>query len=319
MTTSRKVGVILKGGLGNQLFQIAAGIYASNGHSFEIYSKFTNPRETLGICDAFYFDWPDGVVENAIPSSRFEKKLLAMSLSTSIVINKTLRQTLLYRTISCINALFFSVKFRKPTKIISGEGTGFSPIKLSPGNNLLNGYFQAHQYPVNPIANSRLHEIRIKSPSVTLESWIQKAKSEKPVIVHLRLGDYRQEYGIGVLPKDYYQKALAHLADKGKSKNIWIFTNEPESVNEFFTLDPSYEVRVLGNFGLNPAETLELMRFGSAYVIANSTYSWWGAFLAYDSECIRIMPKPWFQLLPSPRGINPKNWIEIDYLSKENE
>jgi hypothetical protein len=318
VTTSRRVGVLLKGGLGNQLFQIAAGIYASQDQSFEIYSKFTNPRETLGICDAFYFDWPDGVIENAIPSSRFEKKLLAMSLSTSIVINKTILQNLLHRTIFWINALFFSVKFRKPTKIISGEGTGFSPIKLSRGNNLLNGYFQAHQYPINSIAISRLREIRIKSPSVNLEAWIQKAKKEKPVFVHLRLGDYKQEYGIGVLPKDYYQKALAHLTDKGKSKNIWIFTNEPESVNEFITPDPSFEVRVLGNIGLNPAETLELMRFGTAYVIANSTYSWWGAFLAYDSECIRIMPKPWFQLLPSPRGINPKNWIEIEYFLEED-
>ena len=217
-----------------------------------------------------------------------------------------------------VNRIFFSAKFRERTKIISGEGTGFSPIKLSPGKNLLNGYFQAHQYPVDSIVNSRIHEIRIKSPSVTLESWIQKAKSEKPIMVHLRLGDYKQEFGIGVLPKDYYEKALGQLTDKNKSRNLWVFTNEPESVNDFFISDSTYEVKVLGDIGLNPAETLELMRFGSAYVIANSTYSWWGAFLAYDGACTRIMPKPWFQLLPSPRGIYPKNWIEIEYFLEED-
>jgi hypothetical protein len=87
-----------------------------------------------------------------------------------------------------------------------------------------------------------------------------------------------------------------------------------ESVNEFISLPPTFNVSVIGENGLNPAETLELMRHGSAYVIANSTFSWWAAFLSYQSGCTKIMPAPWFQNMPSPIGIKPQDWIEIEFL-----
>jgi hypothetical protein len=219
---------------------------------------------------------------------------------------------------SLINTTYFSICFRERVKVISGEGSGFCQINLISGRNLLNGYFQAHQFAFDPAVNSKLQEIRIESYSPMLENWIEQALTEKPVIVHLRLGDYKNEYGIGLLPGSYYQEALSQLAGKVESKNLWIFTNEPESVGEFIQPGPHFDIRVVGDIGLNPAETLELMRFGSAYVIANSTFSWWGAFLAYDKECLKIMPKPWFRHLPSPKGIKPKNWIELEYLPKEN-
>jgi len=319
MTSSHKVGVLLKGGLGNQLFQIAAALYASEGSPIEIFNNYTLPRKTNGLCDALYFKIPNEVIHNSKPSSRIEKKLLSMSLSRALLSRVHNRDLILSRLITLINSLFFSIKFKERTSVISGEGTGFCQIRLVAGRNLLNGYFQAHQFAFEPTVSKKLQEIRLTSYSSALDSWIKKAKNDKPVIVHLRLGDYKVEYGIGVLPGAYYQDALSQLAEKVGSKNLWVFTNEPESVEAFVEPHPFFDMKVVGDIGLNPAETLELMRFGSAYVIANSTFSWWGAFLAYDRDCIKIMPKPWFQQLPSPSGINPKNWIEIEYLSKENE
>jgi hypothetical protein len=119
-----------------------------------------------------------------------------------------------------------------------------------------------------------------------------------------------------VLTPAYYKTALQELESKSASKNIWIFTDELESVNEFISLPPTFNVSVIGENGLNPAETLELMRHGSAYVIANSTFSWWAAFLSYQSGCTKIMPAPWFQNMPSPIGIKPQDWIEIEFLKQ---
>lgn len=313
----KKVAVLLKGGLGNQLFQIAAGLYASKSASIEIFCKFTIPRETYGKTDALYFKWPEGVIQNTTPSSRLEKKLLALSLTQALSIRKVNRYFYMNRFIAVLNSLYFSIKFKERTHVISGEETGFTEIYLRPGRNLLNGYFQAHQYASEPQVLSKLSNIEIEHPTQELERWISKAKKEKPVVVHLRLGDYKHEHGIGVLPKSYYQEALNRLVEKVESRNLWVFTNEPESVNLYIDPSPYFEMQVIGEVGLNPAETLELMRFGSSYVIANSTFSWWGAFLAYDGESIKIMPKPWFRQLPSPSGISPENWIEIEYLPTE--
>jgi hypothetical protein len=99
-----------------------------------------------------------------------------------------------------------------------------------------------------------------------------------------------------------------------QSRNVWVFSDEPTEVNQYIKLPLGYGMRVVGDNGLNPAETLELMRHGSAYVIANSTFSWWAAFLSYERGCPTIMPAPWFQNMPSPEGIKPENWIEIEYL-----
>jgi hypothetical protein len=98
------------------------------------------------------------------------------------------------------------------------------------------------------------------------------------------------------------------------SKNIWIFTDEAESVSEFVSPSPNFRVSIIGEIGLNSAETLELMRYGSGYVIANSTFSWWAAFLSYQSKCTTIMPTPWFQKKSSPIGIKPHDWTEIEFL-----
>jgi hypothetical protein len=213
-----------------------------------------------------------------------------------------------------INSILFSLKFKDTTHVISGDGVGYSEIRLKPGLNLLNGYFQAHQYPFDPNTATELRSIKVANQSALLTIWIEKAKKEKPIILHLRLGDYKNESGIGVLPPNYYKQALEKLVTADKLKNLWIFTDEINSVDSYVNPPSSFNSIVIAENGLSPAETLELMRYGSAYVIANSTFSWWAAFLAYGNGCTTIMPSPWFQNMPPPVGIKPQNWIEIEYL-----
>ncbi len=314
MKSKWNIGVLLKGGLGNQLFQIAAGLHSSNGGSIEIFSNITLPRNTAGVVDALYFKWPGEVTENRRKSSKLEKKLLALNLKYGIREKSLPEKLFVSRIVGVITDLMFSLKFRAPTHVVSGEGVGFCEINLKTGHNLLNGYFQAHQYPFDPAVYNRLREIRLVNESSTLIRWIEKARLENPIFIHLRLGDYKNESGIGVIPTKYYEKALRELELKGVSRNIWIFTDEAESVHGYIQPPSEFKITVIGENGLNPAETLELMRHGSAYVIANSTFSWWGAFLSYRSGCPKIMPTPWFQNMPSPVGIKPPDWIEIDLL-----
>jgi hypothetical protein len=315
MNSEIRMAVLLKGGLGNQLFQIAAGIYASKSEHLEVFSDFTLPRKTDGIADALFFKWPKSVKENTNKSNKLERKVLALSLSQSLKNNPAFPKNLAHGLVKVLTNLVFALKFKSATNVISGEGVGYCELILKPGQTLLNGYFQAHQYAFDPAVYSQLQEIRLKKESPALVGWIQKAQLENPIIIHLRLGDYKKEAGIGILPAEYYQKALKELEVKEKSKNIWIFTDEVESVERFIQPPFEFKVSIIGENGLNPAETLELMRHGSAYVIANSTFSWWAAFLSYQSGCTKIMPSPWFQNMPSPVGIKPQDWTEIEFLN----
>lgn len=318
MNSRSKIGVFLKGGLGNQLFQIAAGLYSSEGEPIDIFSDFTEPRKTNSVADALYFKWPQEVHVNETKSNKFERKTLALSLKYALEVKPTTLEKILLRFIKTFSDLLFSLRFKEPTNIFSGEGVGFCKIRLKPGRNLLNGYFQAHQYPSDRAVSAQLRNLRLLQQSESLNWWIEKAKAERPIIVHLRLGDYKYEKGIGVLPPSYFEKALVNIQAKESSKNIWIFTDEIALVDQFITLPSVFSVRVIGDNGLNPAETLELMRYGSAYVIANSTFSWWAAFLSYQTGCTTIMPTPWFQNMPSPIGIKPRDWIEVE-IHKLNE
>jgi len=318
MKSKVKVGVLLKGGLGNQLFQIAAGLHSSKGEPIEIFSDFTLPRKTKGLADALYFEWPQQVYINHAKSNKLERKSLALSLNQALTIKPTIVKKLSIQFVKLLTDFVFTLKFKERTNILSGEGVGFCTINLKPKRNLLNGYFQGHQFPSHPAVSTLIKEIKLQEVSESLNWWIEKAKAENPVIVHLRLGDYKYEGGIGVLPPSYFEKALKNVDLRESSKNIWIFTDEVESVRNYISPPATFSVRIIGENGLNPAETLELMRYGSAYVIANSTFSWWAAFLSYQSGCTTIMPTPWFQNMPSPIGIKPRDWIEVEIL-KLNE
>jgi hypothetical protein len=309
-----RTGVLLKGGLGNQLFQIAAGIYSSKGQTVHLFSRFTLPRETNGRADSLFFKLPPEVSEISTESTRFERRVLALNLKLALLQNERIKLVLFRKMVEIASDLIFSLRFKSYTKVFSGTGVGFCEINVKPKNTLLNGYFQAHQYPCEVETYKKMQSIQISNQSQHLKDWIDLAIVERPVMVHLRLSDYKLEKGIGVLPSKYYDKALMQIQKTAQSRKIWIFSDEPAAVDRFVKPPIDYGIRVIGDNGLNPAETLELMRHGSAYVIANSTFSWWAAFLSYEKGCPTIMPAPWFQNMPSPEGIKPENWIEIEYL-----
>jgi hypothetical protein len=68
-------------------------------------------------------------------------------------------------------------------------------------------------------------------------------------------------------------------------------------------------VRFMDSANDTPLETLEKMRLGAGYVLANSTLGWWGAYLSYNSNAQVISPNPWFKKLVEPNNLIPHNWI----------
>ena len=137
------------------------------------------------------------------------------------------------------------------------------------------------------------------------------ALREKPTIVHIRLGDYRNEPRFGVLSENYYANAFAELGIS-QEDNVWIFSNEPELVKASYLHILCGSVSIIEDQRLSPAELLELMRYGHKYVIGNSTLSWWAARLSFNPQAPVIAPKPWFKCLPEPFELVPTDWLRLE-------
>jgi hypothetical protein len=135
-------------------------------------------------------------------------------------------------------------------------------------------------------------------------------KEERPIIIHIRRGDYLQYVNtIGVLTLSYYQQALELISQDTESK-YWIFSDCLETSNDFalFANLPREDTRII-----NPpkkstdSESLRLMSLGRAIVISNSTFSWWAARFS-DRDAEVVAPATWYRNLESPKDFHLSNW-----------
>jgi hypothetical protein len=156
---------------------------------------------------------------------------------------------------------------------------------------------------------------KLSNPSELVKTFSALALIEKPLVVHVRLGDYLVEGGFGTLDQSYYLKAIGKAMELGDFGKIWMFSDEPSDAIRRLPSLPGLEVRVMPAFEESPATALEVMRMGKGYVIANSTFSWWGASLSYQPNPVVVYPYPWFKSIDSPLDLVPPNWLPISTLS----
>lgn len=177
-------------------------------------------------------------------------------------------------------------------------------------SDLIIGYFQTYRY-LDPETLETLRGIRPKHVTPEESINIDHIRQVKPIIVHIRLGDYESEPGIGLLGQTYYRQAIAELMKVYPSSEVWIFSNDIYKAQlKFGDLFPSNSKYVIDT-GSNSAIILEQMRYGCGYIIANSTFSYWAAMLSYSDSPYVVAPKPWFLNAESPEDIIPPYWHTI--------
>jgi hypothetical protein len=159
---------------------------------------------------------------------------------------------------------------------------------------------------------NELLNLELKAPSEKLLEYQKLAQIEKPLVVHIRLGDYVAEKSFGIPSLNYYQNAIFGLYDRSTHKKIWVFTNDQSGALKLLPKEILLDVRWIPNVADSPAETLEVMRLGHDYVIGNSTYSWWGAFLSKNQQATIVAPSPWFKESKEPSLLCPENWQRIE-------
>jgi hypothetical protein len=154
-------------------------------------------------------------------------------------------------------------------------------------------------------------ELRPKANSIKFEKYVDLAKDKELLIVHLRRGDYRSEPKFGLLSARYYKKAIEVAIGKRDFEEIWLFSDEPQNYEQFVPKSFSGLLRTPEKEISDIGEIFELMRLGTGYVIANSSFSWWAATLSKREHVEVIAPVPWFAHRSSPTDLCPSNWIEL--------
>ena len=169
------------------------------------------------------------------------------------------------------------------------------------------GFFQTEKY-------FKHVEERIRNEFTFKEDIVEDCSDilemfDNPVALHIRRGDYLRNSGNHHnLTDDYYRNALKEFDE---DRQVIIFTDDPEWAlsNPLFDSD-----RFIVSEGTGPYHDLYLMSHCSDFIIANSTFSWWGAWLA---NCGKVVaPKTWFGINnshKSTKDLYPSHWKVIPY------
>jgi hypothetical protein len=168
------------------------------------------------------------------------------------------------------------------------------------------GYFQfaSHEYSGNP----KLFKLELLSKSQEFENLKDKIKDKRSLILQVRMGDYLTEDRFGHLENEYFETQLQTAVEFSKFDAIYLFSDNPEFALDRFPASLRTRIELLDSQNLKSSEVLELMRYGTYYIISNSTFGWWGAYLSYSPSPRVIVPSPWFSQLETPVNLIPNSW-----------
>ena len=299
----------LTGGLGNQLFQWSALFATGSDKSLVIDVSNGEPRKAPGgKPDLFAFNLPVHVdtIDKKMPL--LTKRAVGFTLRSHVNPKSWEKLPFVLPAVRTITSILISVHFRKIVIARVGVGLGYDPkFKLGRGNNFLIGYFQSAIWAQSIYSNNLLC-LKLLEDTEQIRKYRGLSKREHPLIVHVRLGDYLSEKSFGIPSEKYYNDAILKQIASKRYKKIWLFSDEPNRALDMLPKNLPLGIRIIEDIGVTSAETLEIMRLGSGYVIANSTFSWWGAYLSYFKNPKVIFPTPWFRFLQDPAGLTPVEW-----------
>lgn len=289
----------LQGGLGNQMFQYAAArrlaiinhtslkldttalvndelrSYALN--SFNIYEEFVTQRELNFIYRLI--GW--------------RRRILQLVPAATIIWDKYV-----------------------PWKIvqeIQAQNVDSTVIRAK-GNVYLDGYWQSEKYFID-IQDIIRGEFSFKSHIFASKSEIKELIANTHSIgLHIRRGDYIANSSInqshGTCDLSYYRYAVDFFARRISIPHFFVFSDDPAWCKQNLILDHPVTV-VSQSYSNSDHEDLQLMSQCQHQIIANSTFSWWAAWLNPNPEKIVIAPQRWFRQRCTPNDLIPVEWIKI--------
>jgi hypothetical protein len=283
----------LMGGVGNQMFQYAAARALSLQRNIPFKVEFDDPYQFAKRM--YNLDYFNALVEFATkselaackPKKRFEKYWWRITGRNPE--NKLVREQADYR----FDASFFNI----------------------PDGSYITGFWQAEQY-ILPIRDVLLQDFQIRlAPSVRNATILEQVANANAVSLHIRRGDYvtvaKTNQVHGTCDMEYYKNAMAFIASKINNPVFFVFSDDMAWVKENFPQHYPF-VFVDINDEKSSYEDLRIMSACNHHIIANSSFSWWGAWLNNKSDKMVICPKSWTSKHQSTDiDLIPQSWIKL--------
>lgn len=276
--------VKLMGGLGNQMFQYAAARRLAHLHDTELKLdlSFLESRQ-MGYTPRSY-ELSCFNIKAGIASAREVAEITGRGKNwlESVLVN--VRQ-----------ATGLSLLDRN---VFSERHFHFDPAVLDlPDNLYLEGYWQSERY-FKDIEEIIRSEFSLSAPLTGGSQKIaQEIQSADAVSLHVRRGDYvtgndKTKDLHGVCDFAYYLKAVDRMAQAVTNPHFFVFSDDPEWVADNLRLH--HRVSYVSHSSRMQHEDMYLLSLCKSHVIANSSFSWWGAWLSRSSDKRVIAPARWF-------------------------
>jgi len=296
METRRGVVVVrLDGGLGNQLFQFAAGRAAALVGGREL---LLDPRGIAARGNGRRYALDAFVLEARFigPLERF-----------------LIRAATGGRLPTAVHHAARRLAGRQWRLVREGEGNGVDVIPPT-GDLVLEGYWQSHAI-VDAAGEALRRDLAFRAPPAgdvaALAACIQASTS---VAVHVRRGDYvtspEASAVHNALTPAYYAAAGDAIHRRITGAEYFLFSDDPDWAAAHVRLPGP--VHVVRHARPTPdAEDLRLMSLCRHAIIANSSFSWWGAWLARHPGQVVVAPRRWFRTREAPPGLLPDAWTVV--------
>jgi hypothetical protein len=183
--------------------------------------------------------------------------------------------------------------------------------QLKAQNIILNGYFQSEKYfGIYRKELLELFEIKTELKQQT-KDLLKQISNQNAVALHIRRGDYLQNTIHNTDKTDYYKKAIHYISEKVKNPIFYIFSDDMGWVKDHFKIN--FETHYVDfNDANTNFEDLKLMSSCQHNIIANSSFSWWSAWLNVNPDKIVIAPKKWFATGHyNSKDVLPQEWVKL--------
>lgn len=291
----------LQGGLGNQMFQYAFGLSMALQHNCGLYF------------DPSFFKLQSG--KDDIASREFELNIfdVQIKIAGEELVEQFLHPGVMQRIFNKTGINRKRV-FREKSLRFDGSVFQIPPPVYAQGFWSSEFYFSKFESPVR-----KAFTLKKAMSNLSQKLAARMAAQENPVSVHVRRGDYvsseRTNQIHGTCSVSYYTNSIARLKAQINNPHFYFFSDDPEWVKSNLLQNIDNYTQVEHNTASDSWQDMILMSNCRHHIIANSSFSWWGAWLNPHTDKIVIAPEKWFKA-PSDffdaQDLIPAHWIKVN-------
>jgi hypothetical protein len=283
----------ISGGLGNQMFQyaMAKAMAKKNGDNFKLDISFY-PQQALRKYELNLFNIEENIATEGDSKELRGREGLLFKIKNKFGIHTKRPLTYIKEKIEWLSI------FQKDTCDLKGD-------------IYLDGFWQHENY-FKDIKSEISKEFTLKQQiSNEAKEYLSDIQKSQSISLHVRRGDYVQNIHTnrihGTCDLEYYNKSIEHINNKINSPIFFIFSDDMSWCQENFNF---LDNKVFVDDTQTAFDDLELMQNCKHNIIANSTFSWWGAWLNKNENKIVVSPKFWASSNLNIT-LSCKEWIKI--------